>query len=424
MRKAVALAGTLFLAGCAAMSNAGRPSYRGPTIAPLWHDATLSVGETPAVASGRVYVAGLPQGSSVARVAAYNLATGRHLWTSDAPASHIFTVAGTVILTANGGGAVRALDTTSGRTVRFAAPGSPSYAAYANGTIYAAEASTLSALRPSGPARWTSTLPVKIVAAPIVAGSTVVAYGVHHVDESTPDTSGVFAFGAERGMPRWKREWRDRFGKYRYNASTQKMAWKVAADYRTIGAILADEHTVYIWESLRDQNVFPTASLLTAVDALTGKVRWQHRGGPCAQPPALLADGGILACAGPRGNGDAGSTYVALRRSDGATLWHGETTWDFARSVAFGRYAIVSDRRVHQVLNENNDTSPDSWLTLVDLRDGNEVWRTEQTPLAVFTLPAYGDGVVVVGSAPFTWADPRVAGSRDVAGVWAWRIRE
>ncbi|HEU5480345.1 MAG TPA: PQQ-binding-like beta-propeller repeat protein, partial [Candidatus Tumulicola sp.] len=141
----------------------------------------------------------------------------------------------------------------------------------------------------------------------------------------------------------------------------------------------------------------------------------------CLQAPALLDPGELLVCDGLNADGD-GARYVALRRSDGAALWHGQTTWNYERFVDDGPVAIVSDRRVHQMLNENGTTSPDSWLTGVDRRTGRELWRTPLESLAVFTLPAVGDGLVVVGSATFTWADPQVAGSPGVAGLWAWKL--
>jgi len=77
---------------------------------------------------------------------------------------------------------------------------------------------------------------------------------------------------------------------------------------------------------------------------------------------------------------------------------------------------------VHELLTENNNSSPDSWLTKVDLRTGKELWRSEVVELGVFTRPAVGDGLVVVGSEPFTWADPPRSGKREVAGLWAWRV--
>jgi len=45
--------------------------------------------------------------------------------------------------------------------------------------------------------------------------------------------------------------------------------------------------------------------------------------------------------------------------------------------------------------------SPDSFLTVVDIRTGQELWRSETITLGTFTTPAVADGIVVVGSLPF-----------------------
>jgi hypothetical protein len=59
-------------------------------------------------------------------------------------------------------------------------------------------------------------------------------------------------------------------------------------------------------------------------------------------------------------------------------------------SVAVEGLLFASDKKVHQVLTENNNTSPDSWVGVVNVR--------------------------------FIWAsDPPVAGKDSVAGIYAWR---
>jgi hypothetical protein len=80
---------------------------------------------------------------------------------------------------------------------------------------------------------------------------------------------------------------------------------------------------------------------------------------------------------------------------------------------------------VHALLTENNNTSPDSWVSAVSLRSGAELWRSETVELANFTRPAAGDGMVVVGSEPFVWAaDPQNTGKPGVSGLWAWRVSQ
>ncbi len=83
-----------------------------------------------------------------------------------------------------------------------------------------------------------------------------------------------------------------------------------------------------------------------------------------------------------------------------------------------------SERKVHQLLTENNDKflSPDSWVSMVDLRTGKEFWRSQIVELGVFTTPATGDGMVVVGSKPFYWSSGEIKGKPEVAGLWAWPV--
>lgn len=82
----------------------------------------------------------------------------------------------------------------------------------------------------------------------------------------------------------------------------------------------------------------------------------------------------------------------------------------------------ASDRKVHDVLDENNKTSPDSWMCALNLRTGKEIWRSQTIERGVFTSPAAGERMVVVGSKPFTRDDPAdKAGKNDVSGIWAWR---
>jgi hypothetical protein len=151
-------------------------------------------------------------------------------------------------------------------------------------------------------------------------------------------------------------------------------------------------------------------------------VRWRHEStGNCMEPPSTIEPDAVLSCDGPKDPSLNGATFRALRQTDGTTLWSGTTNWPYPRSIVVGRFAIVADHRIHQVLNENNDTSPESWVTVVDRQSGKELWRTQTMILADLTIPAAGGGVVVAGSKPFTTlTDSSIVGSPDVAGLWAW----
>jgi hypothetical protein len=62
------------------------------------------------------------------------------------------------------------------------------------------------------------------------------------------------------------------------------------------------------------------------------------------------------------------------------------------------------------LIGTGNDPSPDSFVTVVDVRTAHELWRSEMVALGTFTVPAVGDGMVVVGSLPFGSEHQEAAG--------------
>jgi alcohol dehydrogenase (cytochrome c) len=74
------------------------------------------------------------------------------------------------------------------------------------------------------------------------------------------------------------------------------------------------EHGAYGWAGA-DYDVW-AKSFLRAIDYKTGKVRWSHEIGEGAAAGVLTTDGGLAF------TGDAGGNALALRTSDGTTLWH------------------------------------------------------------------------------------------------------
>jgi outer membrane protein assembly factor BamB len=425
IKQAAFLCGCLLLAACSALLNSGRPKYEGAIVRPLWHDGGFDVTETPIVRGGVVYAVGQSLGSGPSHIYAFDARTGRRRWIGRTAATRIIAVGDRTLLIGGAAGSASALDTASGLPATWITPRPVDDATYTDGTWYVTgPAHSLSALRGNGEQIWTRSLPVRAVTAPVVGGNLVYAFGVRHVDELTPELSGVYAFDRRSGALRWKRDVRERFGKYRFDAKSQKMAWTEKPDKVTVGIVLADARAAYVWEQHRDETIFINRSVLIAIDARSGTTRWQRwNSGICLDLPNLADPASVVVCESPREAGAHGLVYRALARASGAIQWQGTTMWDYDRFVPYGADAIVSDRRVHDLLNENMQTSPDSWLTLVDRRTGSEVWRTEVVPLATFTLAAAGSGVVVVGSKPFTWADPHVAGDPSVAGLWAWPLR-
>lgn len=183
-----------------------------------------------------------------------------------------------------------------------------------------------------------------------------------------------------------------------------------------------------MWMEDRSKSIFGF-NVLTALDAATGKQKWQRTGATYlgAFPgPMLFGPNVVLSCdypAGTEGSADSsGFVYSAFNGSTGEKLWESRTNWKYRQALARGNRLFVSEHKVHQVLTENNDVSPDSWVSMVDLRTGKEQWRSPEVELGVFTLPAAEDGMLVVGSKPFNWHNGEVKGKPEVAGLWAWAV--
>jgi outer membrane protein assembly factor BamB len=417
----LSLVAIVALSACAMLANAGRPAYSGPDIPPLWHVSGVSISQTPVIAGDMVYAVGREQQSGQPRLFAFSLGDGKRLWSSIGNVARIAGVAGSVVIAVDDRKRAFALDARSGFPAHISLPESTQDIAYANGTLYALDSQSVHAYGP-GTNSWRRALPI-VLAPLILAATNIYVYGLRHTGDTTPNLTGVYALDARSGAVRWKYEWRDTFGKYGFDAHKQAMAWIVKPDKRDIDALVADHQAAYARAILTDENAFAYATNVIAFDAASGNIKWQHKtSGLCLDAPSLVEADKLLVCEGPRSPGSAGAVYELLRRSDGAVISKGETAWtyDYSRSISLGIEAIVADGRAHQVLNENNVTSPDSWLTLVNRSTGQESWRTNELTLGVLTVPATGSGIAVVGSAPFGYND--VHGSPDVAGLWAWRI--
>lgn len=393
----IVVLGVLVLTACAALENAGRPSYDGPLHKPLWHVADIEIADQPIVSAGVVYAIGQPWGTSTYRMYAVDAKTGTLRWSASTKASHLVAVAGPTIF-ASGSGVFEAHDSRNGRAVRNPLPQAFSAIAFADGVTYAAAPNKIVAVDTAGTVKWSRALPVnQIRLPPVVAGRNVYVTGVNpHLDR--PDAYGAYAFDRATGAQRWQ----------------------IVERYptRLIEGVLADERRAYVREWLQSKQIFLIGSSVVTVDAATGKPQWERRSDGCTDAPNLLETQWLIACAGYVGDGTA---YQAFDRRTGIALWRGVTGWNYDSYAPFGIYAVVADRRVHQVLNENNDKSYDSFLTFVDRRSGRELWRSPMLTLADSTKPAIGGGIGVVGSKAFSFND--IHGARDVTGLWAWRLQ-
>jgi len=98
-----------------------------------------------------------------------------------------------------------------------------------------------------------------------------------------------------------------------------------------------------------------------------------------------------------------------LNKSTGDTSWESTTAWKYNQWTASSSFLFVADRKPHALVGTGNETSPDSFLTVVDIRAANELWRSEIVELSTFTSPAVADGMIVFGSVPYG-AKSRAAG--------------
>lgn len=415
----------LLLQGCAALMNSNRPSYEGPIARPLWHNASVLVEQPPLLYDGLVYALGRPStGRPYNRVYAFDLHTGHVRWSADFSAKCILLPVGGTLYVADIVSRVHSLNAKTGQ--EFAPPDAISFSAakFADGFLYSVGGAILSAWAqdalPVGPRPvgrqpkplWTASPAVETLMAPVAAGGQVYAYGFTHSDFLTRKRGlhGIYAYDRSSGEARWKWELADK------------------TDAFLIHGVAADPSSVYAWMSDKSRSLFG-AGVLLVLDAATGLEKWRHTTRMFVAFPAtplLLESGEVVIADFPDGKDPvadpSGWEYRALDRATGQTRWASRTAWKYRNLASDGRMLVASDQRVHEVFNENNTHSPDSWVSAVDLKTGQERWRSETVELGVFTTPAIGEGMVVVGSKPYSWSSPPREGKPEVAGLWAWSL--
>ena len=61
--------------------------------------------------------------------------------------------------------------------------------------------------------------------------------------------------------------------------------------------------------------------------------------------------------------------------------WELRTSWKYGNWIAQDGLIYVADRQAHALIGTGNDASPDSFLTVVDIRTAKELWRSETVQL-------------------------------------------
>ncbi|HLK22895.1 MAG TPA: PQQ-binding-like beta-propeller repeat protein [Bryobacteraceae bacterium] len=407
LKKIGLVLGGLFASGCASLMNSGRPKYRGPVVPPVWHNADVRVSDAPLISGGTVYAIARSWNEERPRLCAFDLKAGKQLWAADFSPDRLLAATENWILARDRAGGAWAYDSKTGQKSSLVVAGPVESAIVANHVLYVAgQRGEIRALDESAHPLWKTSVPAQTLAAPVFAGGSLYIRGFTHVDLLTKDLNGVYALDATTGALRWKFEVQDHF--------------------HSFGDMTADADHVFIWEHDTSQSTFGNGVLI-ALDAAGGKQKWSQTALMYTDSPALAGDDVVVMCDYPPDKNtadDAGYMYRGLKRATGEKVWEAKTSWKYnAPRFQQGDLLYVADVKVHEVLTENNNNSPDSWVAAVDLRTGKEFWRSEVIELGALTPPAVGEGMVVVGSTPFTWTSPARAGKREVSGLWAWRAR-
>jgi outer membrane protein assembly factor BamB len=405
-------AALLFTISCAALMNSDRPSYSGPIAKPLWHNATMKVEKQPFIYNGVVYAIGSPfEGPGQARLYALDLKDGKQLWTTDFDVKSVLLGIGQILYVQDEVSHTHTVNTHTG--AEYAPPDTISFSKgiFIDGVAYLASGDRLYTHTGAGPKPlWESSAPSAILSTPAVAGDKVYALATEKADfvPTQKGKIGIYAFDRRTGAQKWKWELANRTDQY------------VPQD------LSADEHGAYFWMADKGKDIFGKGVLI-ALDASTGQERWRQTTSMFAMftgAPLLFEPNVVVIPTYPGGNdpnaNSSGFLYQAFDRATGVKVWESKSSWKYEGAVTYKNLLLASDHKVHQVLTENNNTSPDSWVSVVDLRTGKELVRTETVSLGVFTQPASGEGTFVVGSKPFIFND--IKGSVSVAGVWAYAL--
>jgi outer membrane protein assembly factor BamB len=409
------------LSGCAALMNSSRPSYHGPIVKPLWHNSSIHVDRTPVIHNGVVYAVAQPwDDRDYRRVFAFDLKTGRQLWASDLAAEKILLATDAfVFVHALGGAGVHILDAGTGRDVSPANRVAFDNAAVLDGVLYSTagawvEARSLAST--SAKPLWQTNLPMDAsrgVEPEIAGGAVYIAeFQKFQLEPRKRQAGAVDALDARTGAVRW--HWQP----------TGKKLDPI------LYGLAADSTAVYAW--LRDESGGPFGTgILVALDAATGKEKWRHVTSMYVNScpaPLLVSPEAVLVCDYPPGSQstayETGFLYQRFNRQSGQKIGESQSGWKYENYVTAGGKLFVADHQIHEVLTENNNNSPDSWVTVVSLETGKELWRSETIELGILTTPAAAEGVVVAGSEIFKWESPLREGKRDLAGLWAWSISQ
>jgi outer membrane protein assembly factor BamB len=225
---------------------------------------------------------------------------------------------------------------------------------------------------------------------PVAAGANVYVYGQSKDDKGVKLGCAIHAFDAKDGTLRWKWE-------------TQECS---GPEDNPLSLLTADASAAYL--TIDGKDVDGKWGAVFAFDAATGKQMWRVPSVQFHPAGATILDAStVVICDNTPGDhggtANARKPYVlrGLDRATGQMKWESQTAWKYGNWIAQDGLMFVGDRLAHALIGTGNDTSPDGFLTVVDMRSAKELWRSAVLPLASMTTPAVAEGVVVVGSLPF-----------------------
>ncbi len=378
----------VFLTGCAYLANSGRPKYDGPIAKPLWTVPGLACDATPVIYDGVVYIRARTLNSEDKRLYALDLKTGKKLWTSDFTPGDIKFFISPLLFVVDDKGVAHSVDAKTGRDLFQPTPTHVIIAKPAGTMLYAVlDNATIQAMDNPQHVVWSAQLPMKYFGSPVIESGDVYVSGRVEKDGVAKECR-IHAFDAQTGAQRWQ--------------------WTSGHDDDAISKLVADAGTVYAWFGKTDGKII-------ALDAATGKPRWTVNNNQYFVDGPTFFDASTLLT---RDSVPKALRFRGVKRATGEVAWESTTGWKYDKWTAEGERLYVGDRQAHAMLNEAGDTSPDSWLTAVDIRTGREIWRSAKVELGDFTEPAIAAGIVVAGSWPYQFQN------RDAAFVAAFGVNQ
>ena len=93
-----------------------------------------------------------------------------------------------------------------------------------------------------------------------------------------------------------------------------------------------------------------------------------------------------------------GTLVRAYNRTTGAPAWESKLRWKYDQWQVEGGLLCATDGGPNSWRTINYKHAPDSWFTVLDLRTGRELGRSEVFTLATMTAPLVGEGIAIVGT--------------------------